>query len=115
MTPEEKILWNVLRNRQCRGLKFRRQVNIGPYIADFICKEHLVVVEIDGLIHEKEEQREHDDIRDKYFIERGYKILRITNDEVHQSVPIVLRKIYIFIKSHSISTELSQRVEETPQ
>jgi len=102
MTHEEAILWRVLRNRRCRGLKFCRQVNVGPYIADFICREQRVIIEIDGKIHEKAEQKEHDDIRDKYFIERDYKILRITNDKVHESLPEVLEMIFNFINHNKI-------------
>ncbi|MDA0376482.1 MAG: DUF559 domain-containing protein [bacterium] len=43
MTPTETILWDRLRNKKFNGLKFRRQVNIGPHIVDFLCKQYKVV------------------------------------------------------------------------
>ena len=58
MTPTEAILWEILRNRKFKGLKFRRQMNIGPYIVDFLCKEYKVALEIDGGIHDEEDQKE---------------------------------------------------------
>ena len=48
MTEQEKVLWNILRNNQFYGLKFRRQVPIGNYIADFVCEIHNVIIELDG-------------------------------------------------------------------
>ena len=51
LTPAEKILWPVLRNRAFGGLKFRRQQEIGPYIVDFFCAAVRVVVELDGESH----------------------------------------------------------------
>ena len=50
MTPAEKMLWARLRNRQLSDLKFRRQHPIGPFVADFYCARHSLVVEIDGEI-----------------------------------------------------------------
>ncbi|MCF7844937.1 MAG: endonuclease domain-containing protein [Kiritimatiellales bacterium] len=79
MTPEEKILWNEIRNRRCHNMKFRRQVNIGPYIADFLCMQYRIVVEIDGPIHDSREHKEYDRNRDIYLQEQQYRILRITN------------------------------------
>ena len=75
MTPEEKILWKELRNRNFSDTKFRRQVNIGPYIADFLCWRHNLIIEIDGLIHEK--RKEHDVHRDKYLRDHGFFIMEI--------------------------------------
>lgn len=96
MTPEEKILWKELRNRRFRDTKFRRQVNIGPYIADFLCWRHNLIVEIDGKIHEQ--RKEHDSDRDQYLREHGFKILRITNKEVNNDLESALNKI-----EHSIT------------
>ncbi len=89
-------MWHALRNRKCGGLKFRRQVNIGPYIADFLCKEHHVIIELDGKIHEKIEQRERDINRDEYLEELGYKILRITNEELNKSITTTLESIHSY-------------------
>ncbi|MAF20708.1 MAG: endonuclease domain-containing protein [Candidatus Peribacteraceae bacterium] len=108
MTPEEIILWQELRNRKCGGLKFRRQVNIGPYIADFLCKEHGTIIELDGKIHDKTEQKERDINRDEYLEELGYKILRITNEELLKSIPTALKRIHSFTTNKLAPLSCSQ-------
>ena len=75
MMPEKK-LWNLLKNRQCGGLKFRRQHPIGPYTVDFYCAEAGLVVELDGGSHARREGR--DAARDAYMRALGLEILRIT-------------------------------------
>lgn len=99
MTPAEQRLWTLLRNRNSRGIKFRIQVNIGPYIADFLCKEHDIIVEVDGGIHNKSEQKEHDKDRDAYLCNKGYSILRIQNCEIFNHPISTLHKIHSFIKT----------------
>jgi|SRR3989339_4593 len=94
MTPEEVILWNVLRDRRSRGVKFRRQVNIGPYIADFLCKECHLIVEVDGGIHKTRTQREHDAVRDRYLRGCGFTVFRVKNEEVRSDLPAVLDRIH---------------------
>jgi len=113
MTPEEEILWRLLRNRRCRGLKFRRQVNIGPYIVDFLCKEHRVIIEVDGGIHNKRERKEYDHFRDAFLCECGYNILRITNDEIYESLPLVLNKINDFINLNKQPFDCAQDKQTT--
>ena len=108
MTPEETILWESLRNRKCGELKFRRQANIGPYIADFLCKEYKAIIELDGIIHEKEEQKERDMNRDEYLEELGYKILRITNEELIESIPATLKRIHSFTTNEVAPLSCSQ-------
>jgi len=97
MTPEEQLLWHVLRNRRCRGLKFRRQVTIGPFIADFLCTEHNAIIEVDGGIHRTQDRHEHDVGRDVYLAERGYRTLRIWNDDIIRDLPAVLDRIVRFV------------------
>lgn len=92
MTPTEIILWDVLRNRRYRGLKFRRQVNIGPFIADFLCMQHRIIVEIDGSAHDNRKEYDHE--RDVYLWEHGYHVLRVTNCDVSQDVNGVLQQIF---------------------
>jgi len=82
MTVAETILWRSLRGGQCGGLKFRRQVPIGRYVADFLCVEHRLVVELDGPPHEDEEQKRHDASRDAWLRERVYRVLRLGNELV---------------------------------
>lgn len=90
-TPEEKILWFQLRTNKLNGLHFRRQQIIDGYLADFYCHAHALIVEVDGGIHET--QVEYDAERDAHLSSRGFRILRVTNEEVNQNLALVLRKI----------------------
>lgn len=81
-TNAEQIVWELLRDRQFLGLKFRRQHQIGEYIADFYCHEKMIVVEIDGAVHEKEEVQKKDKKRDSYFQSLGLKVVRFPNEIV---------------------------------
>ena len=91
-TDAETLLWQCLRDRQL-GLKFRRQHVIGDYIADFICLEISLIIEVDGEYHNSEEQQEKDTIRTKYLNEQGFYILRFTNNEVINQTEWVLKSI----------------------
>jgi very-short-patch-repair endonuclease len=64
-TDAERAIWNRLRNRQMLGCKFRRQQVIGPYIADFLCLEPKIIIEIDGGQHSA--QQEYDEQRNQYL------------------------------------------------
>src|ERR1700722_4742159 len=79
-TPAERGLWNLLRDRQLKGLAFRRQQTIGPFFADFYCDALGLVVEVDGGIHDEQQAR--DDERSAYLAERGLQALRFRNEEV---------------------------------
>ncbi|WP_454884022.1 endonuclease domain-containing protein [Sphingomonas oryzagri] len=85
----EKALWARLRSRQIEGLKFRRQATIGPFVADFLCAEAMLVVELDG--------GQHNELRDRArtdFIEaQGYEVLRFWNSDVVENVEGVLTVI----------------------
>jgi len=74
-------------------LKFRRQHAIGDYIADFICLEISLIIEVDGEYHNSEEQQEKDTIRTKYLNEQGFYVLRFTNNEVINQTEWVLKSI----------------------
>ena len=91
-TDAEVRLWRYLRSRQVGGHKFRRQRPIGPYIADFICLECDLVIEIDGGQHA--ESRRYDDKRTRFIEVRGFKVLRFWNDEMLQRTEAVLTVIY---------------------
>ncbi len=80
-TQAEDLLWRQLRNRQCGNIKFRRQVGIGPYIADFYAHHEKLVVELDGLIHDSPEAKAYDAERGQYFKELGLTTLRFTNEQ----------------------------------
>jgi very-short-patch-repair endonuclease len=72
----ELVLWNELRGRRLNGLKFVRQFSIGPYFADFACRELCLVVEVDGSQHV---DSEHDRTRDAHMLQNGWSIIRFSN------------------------------------
>ena len=78
-TDAETVLWNRIRNRQIDGHKFARQVPIGHYICDFVCRERQIVIEVDGGQHAESAA---DAIRDRYLVDEGYRVLRFWNNDV---------------------------------
>ena len=83
MTKAEACLWKyVLRAGKMKGYGFRRQRPVLNYIADFMCMELMLIVEVDGSIHELEEVRKNDEQRQKALEEAGFTVLRFTNNEV---------------------------------
>ena len=80
-TESEDAVWQMLRNRQIRNLKWRRQQVIDGFIADFFCAEFNVVLEIDGSVHDDEEVKEYDAFRTSVFEERGIKVFRLKNED----------------------------------
>jgi very-short-patch-repair endonuclease len=91
MTKSERILWNILRNRQLNGLHFRRQHPYGIYILDFYCFKTNLVIEIDGLIHLK--QHTYDNERTRYLESSGLKVLRFKNKDIENRIEWVLDEI----------------------
>jgi very-short-patch-repair endonuclease len=83
-TDAEKLLWRHLRDRQCGGYKFRRQVPMGPYIADFLCIEAKLVIELDGGQHADTVVK--DKRRTEYFESLGYQVIRFWNHEVIENM-----------------------------
>jgi very-short-patch-repair endonuclease len=93
MTDVERKLWSRLRSNQL-GVKFRRQVPFGPYIVDFMSLKAKLVIELDGSQHYKENTRHKDQIRDKYFANAGFNVLRFNNTEVIENIDGVLEMIW---------------------
>src|SRR5215472_13417938 len=75
-TWSEELLWGQLRDRRFRGVKFRRQVVIGRFIADFLAPQYRLIVEVDGDVHV--DQQERDEARQQYLEARGYRVLRFS-------------------------------------
>jgi type I restriction enzyme M protein len=92
-TPAEEVLWQLLRNRQLAGLKFRRQHQIGDYITDFYCDERKLVVELDGEVHDTPHKAKADSKRQKYLESIGLTVLRFRNQTVLESPQSVIEKI----------------------
>jgi len=89
-TQAETKFWNTVRNRQIDGLKFRRQASIGPYVADFLCAEHKLIVEIDGGQHADNPK---DIARTQALEGLGYKVLRFWNNEVLANLDGVIETV----------------------
>ena len=97
-TEAENLLWQALRNDQI-GYKFRRQHPFGEYIADFICFETSVVIEVDGGYHHQEGQVEQDMVRDRFFRDKGFSVLRISNEEVLCNFDNTIARIKTYLKN----------------
>ena len=94
-TDAERRLWYRLNNRQLAGHKFVRQEPIGPYFADFVCRERKLVVELDGSQHA---ESEHDQVRDAFLVACGYRVLRFWNRDVMQNLNSVLDTIFAVLE-----------------
>ena len=91
MTPAEKVLWKHVKASKLNGLHFRRQQIVHGYFADFYCHKHELIVELDGSIHEF--QQEYDADREAYLIALGFRIIRFPNEEIERDLKGVLQKI----------------------
>ncbi|MGH6879560.1 endonuclease domain-containing protein [Hypericibacter sp.] len=89
LTPVEWRFWHSVKSRQLAGAKFRRQVPVGPYVADFLCISARLIVELDGGQHS--ETVSADAARTRYLEEQGYRVLRFWNNDVMTNLEGVLR------------------------
>jgi very-short-patch-repair endonuclease len=89
-TDVERLMWRLLRDRRLNGIKFRRQVPIGPFVADFASIEHHLVVELDGSQHAESLS---DVKRDAFLRAGGWHVLRFWNNDVMQNRNGVLERI----------------------
>jgi very-short-patch-repair endonuclease len=96
-TEAERKLWGALRNRRLCDLKFYRQVPIGPYIVDFICHEHGVVIELDGVTHSEDVEVVRDEKRSSYLQSLGLFVHRVWNSEVHGHFEYAVDGIYAVV------------------
>jgi very-short-patch-repair endonuclease len=90
MTPPEARLWRCLRANQFRGLKFRRQHPVGPYILDFYCAGGRLAVEVDGSVHDIPERAAHDRRRTRWLATQGIKVIRLRATDVRDELDGVL-------------------------
>jgi very-short-patch-repair endonuclease len=95
MTPPERKLWYRLNRRQLDGIKFRRQAAIGPYIADFLTHDAMIVIELDGDTHAETAQRRSDERRTLLIEAKGFRVVRFFNSEVREDLDDVVRRIRI--------------------
>jgi very-short-patch-repair endonuclease len=81
-TPAEALAWDLLRNRRCLGLKFRREQIIEGFRADLYCASLRLSIEIDGSVHDDPEQRACDELRTQALNALSIRVLRIRNEDV---------------------------------
>ena len=91
MTTPEQQLWEALRKRQLDGYRFRRQTVLGRYIADFVCLEARLVIELDGNHHH--EQQGYDRERDNWMQQQQFQVLRFWNHEILSHQEAVIQQI----------------------
>lgn len=91
-TDAERLLWRHLKAKQLEGLKFRRQEQIGRFIADFVCYEKGLIVEADGGQHALEKEK--DEERTQWLNSQGFTVLRFWNHEILTNIDGVLETIW---------------------
>jgi very-short-patch-repair endonuclease len=97
-TNAERKLWHALRAHRLAGLSFRRQSPCGPFIADFLCAEVRLIVEVDGATHSSDEEVACDKRRDAWFAANGYRVLRVTNEDVYRNLDGVCETILAWVE-----------------
>jgi len=94
MTKSESCLWKyVLRAGQMKGYTFNRQRPVLNYIADFMCKELMIIIELDGITHHSDNAIEKDEIKDEKLREIGFSVLRFSDDDVLNHLNMVVETI----------------------
>ena len=114
-TDAEQLLWQLLRNRQFCGMKFRRQYPMAPYVLDFYCDEKRLGIELDGGQHNEPDKQQIDKKRTAFLERKGIKIIRFWNNEVLQETEAALEQLYNSLNSlttPSLTPTLSQRERE---
>ena len=110
-TPAERRLWQGLRKHHVGGPKFRRQVPLGPYIADFYCPSARLVVEVDGVSHI---DAPGDAARDAGMARQGIRVIRIANRDVLANLDGILIAIGDIVRTPPPPNPLPQGEGETP-
>jgi len=100
MTDAERKLWSLLRRDQL-GVKFRRQVPLGPYVIDFYCVKAKLVVELDGGQHYSDAGTRNDVERDEHLREMGQEVVRYSNMDIIQNEDGVLQDIIEHVRQRS--------------
>jgi len=99
LTPAETLLWRYIKADRIDGLSFRRQMPFKNYIADFVCLSVKLVIELDGSSHDAPAQIAADRVRDDFFTNQGFRVLRFTNDDVLSNLEGVVASIREAAKS----------------
>ena len=95
LTRAEARLWSDRKRVPFSGTHFRRQVVIGPYIADFACHRAKLVIEVDGQSHSHDRAIKKDAIRTAFLEREGYRVLRVTNDDVYRNATDIIHAVLV--------------------
>ena len=98
MSDAEWSLWQVLRGGQIEGFRFRRQHPIGVFVADFVCLEKRLIIEVDGAQHAEPAQIKHDIDRTRWLESRGYRVVRFWTNEITENQDGVLDSIWAVLQ-----------------
>lgn len=110
-TDAERILWSELRDHRLNGRSFRRQVPLGNYIADFVCHEAKLAIELDGGQHFSDDGEKADAVRTAMMEAKGFRILRFSNHDVMTNRPGVLEAIAGVLNASSPTPTLPRKRE----
>lgn len=110
MTPEEQLLWRLLRNRRFANYKFRRQHPVGPFILDFACNRPKVAIELDGGQHTLASC--YDGRRTQWLERRGWVVLRFWNNELTENTEGVLLTVLDVLKQLPIPELLREKPKD---
>ncbi len=106
-TLTERVFWAAVRAKGLDGVKIRRQVSVGPYVADFYVPSVKLVIELDGGVHFTPEAMEYDAARTLYLEAQGLKVIRFTNDQIHENLAGVLEEVLRATRARDTSPVLS--------
>jgi very-short-patch-repair endonuclease len=107
LTKSEACLWKyALKTKQLKGYQFKRQRPVLQYIADFFCKELMLIIEIDGITHDNNVSQAKDIKREECLAKAGFKIVRFTDEEVLNNIAGVISKLEIIIVEIEASSPL---------
>jgi very-short-patch-repair endonuclease len=118
MTKAEACLWKyALRAGKCRGYGFRRQRPVLNFIADFMCKELMLVIEVDGITHTWEETIKKDKTKDEKLKAAGFRVLRFKDDDVLKRINWVIESIVLVIEEieNKAKEPTKKRTERKPK
>jgi len=113
-TQAEQHLWEYLRNRNFRGLKFRRQHPLKQYIVDFFCHSHGIIIELDGGYHKRGDVAKQDYARDFHLKELGYKVLRYRNHMVYNEPHHILNDLERAVRQQKKYAQHKKQTTLTP-
>lgn len=97
-TDAERQLWSYVRNKSLQRYKFNRQVPVGIYIADFLCHEAMLIVEVDGAKHGNLNEVKYDEKRTAFLCTQGYRVIRCSISDVYDNLQGVLETILIALR-----------------